>query len=146
MKHIQYVVNVEGAIIHDGKYLLIVRGKNESHAGGLLAFVGGTVDSVIAMADVLEQNLRREIFEEIGLNVGEMIFTQAHQFILGDAFVINIIFLCQYIEGEAYIASHDEVDDMMWLGVDEIINHPLAPPWLIDNVRQVEEMRLKFDW
>jgi 8-oxo-dGTP diphosphatase len=57
--------------------------------------------------------------------------------------VINVIFLCEYLSGEAIIASPDEVAGIFWLNHDEIIHHPLAPMWLIDNIKQVEQIRLK---
>ncbi|MFC7769614.1 hypothetical protein ACFQS5_12840 [Salinirubellus sp. GCM10025899] len=36
-------VNVEGAVVRDGPYLLVERVAEEEHAGGLLAFPGGKV-------------------------------------------------------------------------------------------------------
>jgi 8-oxo-dGTP diphosphatase len=72
MSQISYVVNVEGAIFRNNQYLMIIRGREEAHASGLLAFVGGTVDSLGQMNDVLENHLRREIMEEVGLTVGEI--------------------------------------------------------------------------
>jgi hypothetical protein len=32
MTHQQYIVNLEGAIFREGKYLMIVRGQPETHA------------------------------------------------------------------------------------------------------------------
>ena len=36
-----FIVNVEGAIHRDGKWLLILRSEKEEHAGGTLSLVGG---------------------------------------------------------------------------------------------------------
>ena len=38
-----FVVNVEGAIEKDGRYLMIVRGADVAHAPGALSFPGGKV-------------------------------------------------------------------------------------------------------
>jgi hypothetical protein len=40
-----YIVNVEGAIYLEDRYLLIVRGPGEDHAAGALSLVGGKVDT-----------------------------------------------------------------------------------------------------
>lgn len=39
-----FIVNVEGAIYKNEKWLLIRRSKKEEHAGGLLSLVGGKVE------------------------------------------------------------------------------------------------------
>jgi 8-oxo-dGTP diphosphatase len=39
-----FMVNVEGAIRKDDRWLIIERSKKEEHAGGLLSLVGGKVD------------------------------------------------------------------------------------------------------
>lgn len=39
-----FIVNVEGAIRKDDKWIIIERSKEEEHAGGLLSLVGGKVE------------------------------------------------------------------------------------------------------
>lgn len=39
-----FILNVEGAIYKNEKWLLIRRSKKEEHAGGLLSLVGGKVE------------------------------------------------------------------------------------------------------
>ncbi len=39
-----FIVNVEGAINKDGKWLMIRRSMKEEHAGGELSLVGGKVE------------------------------------------------------------------------------------------------------
>jgi 8-oxo-dGTP diphosphatase len=68
----KYIVNVEGAIVRGEKYLMIVRGQGETHAGGTLSFVGGKLEITETSSDVLEAALRREIMEEVGVQVSEM--------------------------------------------------------------------------
>jgi 8-oxo-dGTP pyrophosphatase MutT (NUDIX family) len=63
-----YIVNVEGAIVRDGRYLMVVRGEEEYAPGGL-SFPGGKVEGQGSSEDVLEETLRREIAEEVGLEV-----------------------------------------------------------------------------
>jgi 8-oxo-dGTP diphosphatase len=63
MQSIWYIVNVEGAVVRseDGRYLMVVRGEQESHASGALTFPGGKVEDAGSADDVLEETLRREI-------------------------------------------------------------------------------------
>ena len=49
----KYTVNVEGAIVKDGRYLMIVRGEEEYAPGGL-SFPGGKVEGAGNLDDILE--------------------------------------------------------------------------------------------
>jgi len=40
-----FIVNVEGAIRKDNKWIIIERGKKEEHAGGLMSLVGECSDA-----------------------------------------------------------------------------------------------------
>ena len=71
-----FVVNVEGAIERNGRYLMIVRGPGESHAPGALSFPGGKVEPTDEAENELESTLRREISEEVGV---ECAFPVPHQ-------------------------------------------------------------------
>ena len=61
------LVDVEGAVYKDGRYLMIVRGKDSSHAPGTLSFPGGKLEEDDGPEHALESALRREITEEAGL-------------------------------------------------------------------------------
>lgn len=63
-----FIVNIEGAIRKDNKWIIIERSKKEEHAGGLLSLVGGKVEAN-NMPSVLESNLQRKITEEISDSV-----------------------------------------------------------------------------
>ncbi|CAN7313515.1 hypothetical protein [Paenibacillus sp. LjRoot56] len=39
-----FIVNVEGAVFKEEKWLIIKRSEKEEHAGGSLSLVGGKVD------------------------------------------------------------------------------------------------------
>jgi 8-oxo-dGTP diphosphatase len=135
-----FMVNVEGAIRKDDKWLIIERSKKEEHAGGLLSLVGGKVDHEGNSSDLLESTVRREIAEEVSIRVKESLqYVHNTSFVTdkGDH-VINIVFLCEYAEGEAYPKSPDEIENVWWLSTEEILNHPLAPSYLKDSIQQAE--------
>ena len=50
-------------LVRDGRYLMIVRGDDEGHPPGVLAFSGGHA-SAYSPLEVLETTARREVLEE----------------------------------------------------------------------------------
>jgi 8-oxo-dGTP pyrophosphatase MutT (NUDIX family) len=139
-----YVVNVEGAIARGDRYLLVVRGAGETHAAGMLSLVGGKVEDVANLPNVLEETLRREIREEVGLEVApEMHYLESSAFTSddGDA-VVDIVFLCFYQSGEPTIFDPHEVADLQWLTAAEVAVHPTAPPWTKRGIARAEGRRL----
>ncbi|MDO3408171.1 NUDIX domain-containing protein [Saccharibacillus sp. CPCC 101409] len=135
-----FIVNVEGAIRRGDRWLLIRRGAAEEHAAGTLALVGGKVDADGPSSDVLESNLRREILEEVGLNVAKrMTYAHSTSFVTdrGDA-VVNVVFACEYADGEASAASPDEVAEILWLTTQEILEREDVPEWTRASVERAE--------
>lgn len=90
-----FVINVEGVIERDGQYLMIVRGSNESHAPGALSFPGGKVERTDGPGNALESTLRREVLEEVGVEVSErMTYLESRLFDMDDGRkVLNVLFL-----------------------------------------------------
>ncbi|GIP32098.1 DNA mismatch repair protein MutT [Paenibacillus sp. J2TS4] len=121
-----YIVNVEGAVFNEDKWLVIKRSTKEEHAGGTLSFVGGKVDPEETALEVLERTVKREIFEEVGIEIKEELhFLYSSSFVLKDGrHVLNVVFLCEYGKGTAYCKSPDEVEEIYWLPFTEIMNHP----------------------
>lgn len=137
-----FYVNVEGAVYKEDKWLIIGRSEKEEHAGGLLALVGGTVEKEGNSTDILERTLRRELLEEVGVEVKDTIrYVRSTSFTLENGSeVIDIVFLCEYDKGEPYAKSPDEVDAVYWMGIDDILNHPKSPIWLKDSVREADAL------
>ncbi|WP_026690424.1 NUDIX domain-containing protein [Alteribacter aurantiacus] len=133
-----FIVNVEGAIIKNGKWLIIERSKKEEHAGGLLSLVGGKVDIEGNSLDVLERTVKREIIEEVGIEIKETVkYVHSTSFVTdnGDN-VIDIVFLCEHEFGEAFPKSVDEVEQVLWLSAEEIFTHPNSPDYLKESIKQ----------
>lgn len=129
-----FVINVEGAIPRDGKWLLIKRGEKEEHAAGCLSMVGGKCELEGASADILEKTLKREIFEEIGIDV-EGMTVNSTSFVTGKGtHVIDIVFLCRHKSGVPYAKSREEVEEVMWMTTEDILVHKDAPSYLRENI------------
>ncbi|WP_102272103.1 NUDIX hydrolase [Cytobacillus massiliigabonensis] len=137
-----FYVNVEGAVYKENKWLIIERSMKEGHAGGLLSFVGGTVENEGNSTDILERTLRRELFEEVGVKVKEkMEYVRNTSFKLDDSSeVIDIVYLCELEEGEPFPKSPEEVAAVYWMTTDEIVHHPKTPIWLMDSIKEAEKL------
>ncbi|WP_366249370.1 NUDIX domain-containing protein [Terribacillus aidingensis] len=130
-----FIVNVEGAIHRDGKWLMITRSEKEEHAAGCLSMVGGKCDLEGVSSDILERTLKREIFEEVGIEVENLTYINSSSFVTDKGtHVIDIVFLCQGIAGEPYAKSVEEVGEVMWLTTEDILVHKNAPSYLKENI------------
>ncbi len=135
-----YVVVVE-AFLHRGeKWLLIRRSLTEAHGAGALSGIGGKVE--YAGADtpgVLEDALRREVLEEVGVDltgvrfhyVGSSFFTSDD----GDPMISAEFTAPLPDDAEPYPAAPDEVDAVFWLTLDEAVANPDCPPWIRRSLR-----------
>lgn len=127
-----FIVVVECAIEHQGKILLIKRPQGV-HAAGFLAFPGGKVEYSDGHRDILLHAVKREVFEEVGLELLDPIqFLTSSYFI--DSYnkpVLDVIFYCKLESSSALVKpSLREVPEHFWLTRDEIEVHNDAPEWL----------------
>lgn len=130
-----FVVNVEGAIHRDSKWLMIKRSEKEEHAAGCLSMVGGKCDLEGVSSDILERMLKREIFEEVGIEVNDLTYVNSSSFVTDKGtHVIDIVFLCQHITGEPYAKSMEEVGEVIWMTKEDIMVHEDAPSYLKENI------------
>lgn len=148
MRSPRCVVNVEAAIVRDERYLLVVRGDLETHAPGVLSLPGGKVEHVGNADDVLEDTLRREMQEEVGLDVHpDLEYVESKSFIADDGtFVVDVVFLCRCRSGTPTIGDPGEVADIRWMTAAEVLEHPKVPPWTRRSVHLAEEKRRVRGW
>jgi 8-oxo-dGTP pyrophosphatase MutT (NUDIX family) len=139
------IVNVEAALVYDDRYLLIVRGANEAHAPGMLSLPGGKVEQGDTVA-VLEVTLRRELREEVGVEIEDNLsYVDSTAFVADDGEpVINIVFLCLHRAGEARPVASEEVAQVAWMTAAEVLADPRTPPWLCRSVELAEQRRNPF--
>lgn len=142
-----YVINIEAAIYREDKYLIIKRSEKEEHAPGVLSLVGGKVEETKAENNVLENSVKREILEEVGVEVSNTLhYIESNSFISDKGYmVVNIGFLCKYESGEPKCMSEDEVSEVHWMGYDEILSNPKAPSWLKESIKKAESVRLRVE-
>lgn len=147
MDNLSYIVNVEAAIYKNDKWLIIKRSEKEEHAPGLLAMVGGKVETKASENTVLEETLMREIMEEVDIQISKTLhYVESKSFISdkGEA-VIDIVFLCKYKSGEPKCMSTDEVSEIYWMSSEEILGNKSAPVWLKESIEKAESIRLRVE-
>lgn len=130
-----YCIVVECAIEYQGKFLIIKRPKGV-HAEGLLAFPGGKLeqDDESNTLDILRQCAKREVFEEVGLNLEDPLHYITTSFFtdtLSGTSVIDSIFHCVLNKTQPdVVASKREVPEYYWMTEHHIQQAANAPEWL----------------
>jgi 8-oxo-dGTP diphosphatase len=146
---IWYIVNVEGIVFcqKDNQYLMLVRGAGEEYLPGILSFPGGKVEGAEFVDNILEDTVRREIFEEVGVEIHDDItYVESHSFVGDGEPVVDVVFLCRYKEGEAKSGDIDEVESVIWMGYDEILMNKAVPQWTKQSLKLAEKKRIKLKW
>jgi 8-oxo-dGTP diphosphatase len=132
-----FVVNVETFLHRDGRWLLIRRGAQEAHAPGSLSGVGGKVEPGQVGSGVLEDTARREVAEEIGVDLGGvgLVYGESALFVTDDGDpVINVVFTAALpAEAEPIVASPDEVGELVWLTLAEAEAN--CPVWTLRGLK-----------
>ena len=136
-----YLNVVEVAIEKDGKFLIIKRPEGK-HAGGLLSFPGGKVEEIDGQneGDILRVAARREILEEVGLDLkDDLKYITSNYFVGSDgSHVIDTIFHCKIEKTDFNIdASAREVAQYYLLTREEINKAHNAPEWLKKYVEYI---------
>lgn len=103
--------------------------------------VGGKCEIEGVASDILERTLKREIFEEVGIEVTGLRYVNSSSFVTESGQnVIDIVFLCEHESGEPYAKSKEEGDDVMWLTTQEIFHRTDLPPYLKKNIEIAQNL------
>jgi 8-oxo-dGTP diphosphatase len=126
---------VGGVLIHEGRVLLIRRGKEPLR--GRWVVPGGTVE----LGETLEQALVREMEEETGLRVEPGEVLTVFDRIMRDADIVRyhyviVDYLCTYVSGEARAASDAEA--LAWATPGELSAYDV-PPKALEVVQEAFE-------
>lgn len=142
MEEYAYVVNVEGAVVRDGEYLLVERAAGEDHAAGSLAFPGGKVEAPPGSDAPIEATATRELAEEVGVDVGDVEYVHSRTFEADPGVeCINVVTHCEYAGGDARPREPEEVAAVHWLSPEEISGHENVPGFLERDVERIEAHR-----
>lgn len=141
----KFIVNVEAAIFKDNKWLMNIRSLKEDHAGGTLSMVGGKIDYEESKENTLEEGLKREVKEEVGIEISDKLhYIESKMFVSAKGnHVIDIVFVGEYLSGTAEALNEDETEIVMWMTFEDIKNHANTPKWILQSMQMAEEYRLK---
>jgi 8-oxo-dGTP diphosphatase len=135
-----YAVTVCVLIQRGDTWLLVVRAPKVAYAPNMIGLIGGHVDVARPQADVLEATARREVAEEVGLDLSELRLRYLEsEFFLTDAGErqITVTFTAQApAEIEPYVNAPDELVEVGWWTLDDLEADPRCPSWLPALIRR----------
>jgi 8-oxo-dGTP diphosphatase len=128
-------------LIHRGNtWLLVVRAPGVAYAPNMIGMIGGHVDVTRPLAGVLEATARREVAEEVGLDLSEarLRYLESEFFMTdGGERQITVTFTAQAPPGvDAYVNAPDELVEVGWWALDDLEADPRCPPWLPALIRR----------
>ena len=142
-----HIVGIMVGIYHDGKYLMMIRSENDSEGAGDLSFVSGKTDLGPERDNPLEDTVHREVMEEVGITVTDLVYVRSRAFTLTrGAPILMAEFICKWHSGTAHIADPEEVESVVWLTPNEVRNHPKSPGWTVDTMAAMEAKRIELGW
>ncbi|MBW7953713.1 NUDIX hydrolase [Candidatus Dojkabacteria bacterium] len=114
-------INTIGLVYNtEGKFLIGKRSSIELHEPGLYSYLGGKLDyngelQAGKSMFLLEENLKREIKEEAGVEIEVSEYLSSHAFVKdnGDKVVV-IAYLAEYVSG-ILTPQQDEVEELTWI-------------------------------
>jgi 8-oxo-dGTP diphosphatase len=115
------IIPVTAALIRRGDHILIAQRKPDAHQGGLWEFPGGKLQ----FGEEPEAGLRREIREELDLDiqVGDIFTVVSH--VYGDRHILLLAYWCTPEPGRE--PRPVEVGDLAWVRPEEMSQYHFAP-------------------
>lgn len=132
-----HVVAVFGVVKKGTKYLIAQRSLTDDQAAGEWAFVGGKIEVVDGFC-IVEETLRREIYEETGVEIADKIeYISSQGFTRSSGHhVISLLFLCEWKSGEA--KPLEDLEQVVWKTLEELESMEL-PTYSHDIVKLLTE-------
>jgi ADP-ribose pyrophosphatase YjhB (NUDIX family) len=116
-----HIVAVKAWVKKGDKYLLARRGMNEVHMPGVWSIPGGKVDECGETVNILQDTLKREVLEEVGLEITDeidLVFNNTFKRSDG-ASVVGLTFLCHWKSGEA--KPLEDTSEVKWFTLAELL-------------------------
>ncbi len=93
----------------------------------------------------LEEALKRELMEEVGLNISNYYFNKSEYFAKSNTLISNFIV---EVESEEFIRNEEEVDLVTWFNITEskevILQNSLASKFLDSALEKIEKEEIIF--
>ena len=142
---VHYVV-VTGIVVRDGRYLIAKRSEDEPAFPGQWTVPGGKVevsdykdrpkDTPVQWYGVLEDAVRREIMEEVNVEVGPLGYVTSLVYIRPDGVPSLVVSLWgEYQSGEVVVQKSEGLTEYAWVSLEEARGYDL-----IDGILEELEM------
>ncbi len=106
----------------DKKVLLAKRSMTEDVLPGYWGIPGGKVESRGNIPDILEQEIKREVKEEVGIEIKNLRYIESH---LNESGKLNICFMCDIDKGRP--KALDESEEVGWFTLEQAKDMNLTP-------------------
>ena len=135
-----YAVTVCVLIHRGNSFLLVVRSPGVAYAPNMIGMIGGHVDVIDPEPNVLEAAARREVAEEVGLDLSgvPLAYLESEFFITdGDERQITVTFSAPAPSGDQpYVNAPDELAEVGWWTLNDLEADLRCPPWLPALIRR----------
>lgn len=150
-------VAITAIIVKDGTYLITRRSPNKKRFPGMWTVPGGKLetDDYIGLPkdtadywyNVLEKVLRREVKEEVGLDIANITYVTSLATVHGDGNPSLVISCLADWEAGEVILQENETDDFKWVSLEESKHYQLIDG-IYDELEMAEHQRkgIKTEW
>lgn len=149
-KNLLHEIVITAIIVKDGKYLITRRSPNKKRFPGMWTVPGGKLetsdyanlpkDTEHYWYNVLEQVLRREVREEVGLEIANIDYVTSLATIHADgAPSLVISCMADYVGGEVTL-QEEETDEHAWVTIEEAKAHELIDG-IYDELAMADQKR-----
>lgn len=104
------------------KILLAKRGKNETVLPGYWGIPGGKIEALGNIQNIFEEELKREVREEVGIEINNIHYVENH---LHESGKINVCFISTLLSGNP--KALDETEEVGWFTLSEAKEMLLTP-------------------
>lgn len=150
-------VAITAIIVKDGKYLITRRSPHKRRFPGMWTVPGGKLetedyinlpkDTTDYWYNVLEKVLRREVREEVGLDITNITYVTSLATVHSDGNPSLVISCLADYEAGDIILKPDETDEFQWVSLEEAKSYDLIDG-IYDELAMAENQRVgvKTEW
>ncbi|HET8914269.1 MAG TPA: NUDIX hydrolase [Propionibacteriaceae bacterium] len=135
-----YAVTVCVLIHRGNSFLLVVRSPGVAYAPNMIGMIGGHVEIIDPERNVLEATARREVAEEVGLDLSgvPLTYVESEFFITNSGErQITVTFAGPAPSGDQpYVNAPDELVEVGWWTLNDLEADTRCPPWLPALIRR----------